>query len=116
MKEKPSKTKAVSKNKKLTKEDILQQKIADPKYSNQLYSADTLVSLPGTLFAESMQQNYANNGLLVSIKKSLEKQLEVIQQAIDRQTASNDMHSLNLVEQHVNFVDQGLTKPATEEK
>ena len=101
--------------KKLTKEDILNQKIADPKYSNQMYSAAVSVSLPGVLFAECMKQNYANQGLLQTLRNSLIKQLEVIDEAIERQMVSNDMHSLNLVEKHVDFVDNGLTKPAGKE-
>lgn len=104
----------MTKKKDLTAEELrwsqVEKNIQSEKYANQVYGKDSQVTIPGILFAEIMQRNYQQQKVLDDISKILKN----ISGDIDTITAAGDMFSLKLAEQHMEFVDKGLTRKLEE--
>lgn len=109
---KPKKNLAPKVSKTEAKINELQAKIQDPKYAHQKYEADTMVSIPATLFADFLNTNNENVNFLIQLRRTL----GAVTQALDIAIAREDAMTLNLMEQHIINVDGGLTKALSPEE
>jgi hypothetical protein len=101
--------------KEFTAEESMEALIAkanDPKYSNQKYDKDSMVSIPGTLFADVVNYSSTQHQILVQLKRNLEAAVK----AIDISLANQDILTLSLMKQHINNVENGSTTPVTTEE
>jgi hypothetical protein len=109
---KPKKNLAPKASKAEAKIKELQQKIQDPKYAHQKYESDSMVTIPGTLFADFLNTNTENTNFLIQLRRTL----GAVTQALDIAIAREDAMTLNLMQQHIVNVDSGLTKELSPEE
>ncbi|NBO36837.1 hypothetical protein EBU91_04810 [bacterium] len=89
--------------------DAIQRKINEPEYSMQVYPEGSVVTIPGELFQRIIEANFHNNAFLTELRSTLQNLLTGINRAIEGKMAANDLHTTDLAEQHIGFVDKGIT-------
>lgn len=92
--------------------ESLVAKAQDTKYSNQKYDKDSMVTIPGTLFADFVNTLSSTHQILMQLQRNL----AAAGKAIEVSLASQDVMQLSLMKQHIQNVEDGITTAVSEEE
>lgn len=85
------------------------EKANDPKYQGHVFKEETMVTIPGTMFAQMVQTLHLNQEAWQSVRDSLGRVFGKLDESMDKQQAFNEILQLDISEKYYEFVDNGLT-------
>lgn len=99
------------------KYDEIMDKVGKPEYSGRVYEKETIIPIQAPLFVDFLNLNHESAVNLRTMRQGLsatKQNIENLLTVIDSMLLSQDIMTAKFAEQHIDNVDAGLTRGATE--